>query len=64
MGETAHQLHPVPKKRSRRKGTDPTNGYKWCIGTLSQGQTKLQQAFTKISDDTISIVLVKRGFFQ
>ena len=26
--------------------SDPTNGYKWCIGTLSQRQALLQQAFT------------------
>jgi hypothetical protein len=39
--------------------SDPTNGYKWCIGTLSQRQAKLQQAFSTIMDSTISIVLVK-----
>ena len=39
--------------------SDPTNGYKWCIGTLSQRQTKLQTAFTNIMDNTVSIVLVK-----
>ena len=39
--------------------SDPTNGYKWCIGTLSQRQTKLQQAFTTIMDGTVPIVLVK-----
>jgi hypothetical protein len=38
---------------------DPTNGYKWCIGTLSQRQTKLQQAFTKIFDSEVPIVPVK-----
>ena len=38
---------------------DPTNGYKWCIGTLSQRQTKLQQAFTKILESEVPIVLVK-----
>ncbi|HEX4128642.1 MAG TPA: pilus assembly protein TadG-related protein [Pirellulales bacterium] len=38
---------------------DPTNGYKWCIGTLSQRQTKLQQAFTTIMDSTVPIVLIK-----
>jgi Flp pilus assembly protein TadG len=38
---------------------DPTNGYKWCIGTLSQRQTKLQQAFTKIFDTEVPIVLVQ-----
>jgi len=39
--------------------TDPNNGYKWCIGTLSQRQAKLQQAFTTIMDQTESIILVK-----
>ncbi|HXY35093.1 MAG TPA: hypothetical protein VEI07_12760, partial [Planctomycetaceae bacterium] len=38
--------------------TDPTNGYKWCIGTLSQRQAKLQQAMTTVLDDEISIILV------
>jgi Flp pilus assembly protein TadG len=38
--------------------TDPTNGYKWCIGTLAQRQAKLQQAFTTAMDDEISIILV------
>jgi Flp pilus assembly protein TadG len=39
--------------------SDPTNGYKWCIGTLSQRQTLLQQAFTTIMDSSAPIVLVK-----
>ncbi len=39
--------------------SDPTNGYKWCIGTLAQRQALLQQAFTKILEGTVSIVLVK-----
>ncbi len=38
--------------------TDPVNGYKWCIGTLAQRQAKLQQAFTTVMDDEISIILV------
>lgn len=38
---------------------DATNGFKWCIGTLSQRQTKLQQAFQTIMDDSVPIVLVK-----
>jgi Flp pilus assembly protein TadG len=37
---------------------DPTNGYKWCIGTLAQRQAKLQTAFTTVMDDEISIILV------
>jgi hypothetical protein len=40
--------------------TDPVNGYKWCIGTLSQRRAKLQQAFTTIMDQANqSIILVK-----
>jgi len=38
---------------------DPTNGYKWCIGTLAQRQTLLQQAFTKILEGSVPISLVK-----
>jgi Flp pilus assembly protein TadG len=38
--------------------TDPTNGYKWCIGTLAQRQAKLQQAMTTVLDDEVSIILV------
>ncbi len=39
--------------------SDPDNGYKWCIGTLSERQAKLEQAFTKILDETESIILIK-----
>jgi Flp pilus assembly protein TadG len=39
--------------------SDPTYGYLWCIGTLSQRQSKLQQAFVNILDQTESIILVK-----
>ncbi|HEV3309701.1 MAG TPA: pilus assembly protein TadG-related protein [Chloroflexota bacterium] len=38
--------------------TDPVNGYKWCIGTLAQRQAKLQQAFTTVMDNNVSIILV------
>jgi Flp pilus assembly protein TadG len=38
--------------------SDPTNGYKWCIGTLAQRQSKLQQAFTNVMDKEISIIMV------
>jgi Flp pilus assembly protein TadG len=37
---------------------DATNGYKWCIGTLTQRQSKLQQAFTTIMDQEVSVILV------
>src|SRR5262245_37984723 len=39
--------------------SDPTNGYKWCIGTLSQRQNKLQQAFLNILDSSIPVSLVQ-----
>jgi len=39
--------------------TDPNWGFLWCIGTLSQRQSSLQQAFIKIMDQTESIILVK-----
>jgi hypothetical protein len=38
--------------------SDPTNGYKWCIGTLAQRQSKLQQAFVNAMDKEVSIILV------
>ena len=28
--------------------SDPTNGFKWCIGTIDQRQTRLVQAFQTI----------------
>jgi hypothetical protein len=39
--------------------SDPTNGYKWVIGTLSDRTNKLQQAFTKVMDDGASVTLVQ-----
>ena len=39
--------------------TDPANGYKWCIGTLSQRQSKLRQAFLNIMNDSIPVSLIK-----
>jgi hypothetical protein len=38
--------------------SDPTNGYKWCIGTLTQRQQLLQQAFVNAMDKEVSIILV------
>ena len=38
--------------------TDPVNGYKWCIGTLAQRQSKLQTAFVTAMDKEVSIILV------
>ena len=39
--------------------SDPTNGYRWCIGTLTQRETLLRQAFTNIMDSGIPISLIK-----
>jgi Putative Flp pilus-assembly TadE/G-like len=39
--------------------SDPTNGFKWCIGTLSQRVALLQQAFDNVMNDGNSISLVQ-----
>jgi hypothetical protein len=38
---------------------DSANGYKWCIGSITERQTKLRQAFTNIMNSGIPITLVK-----
>ncbi len=39
--------------------SDPTNGYKWCIGTITQRETKLRQAFMNIMNSGIPISLIR-----
>jgi Flp pilus assembly protein TadG len=39
--------------------SDPANGYKWVIGSLSDREAKMTQAFTRIMDDGAAVVLVK-----
>ncbi len=39
--------------------TDPTNGFKWCTGTLSERQSKLQQAFLNFLDSNVPVSLIK-----
>jgi hypothetical protein len=39
--------------------SDPTYGYKWCIGTISQRQAKLKQAFLNAMDTSIPVSLVE-----
>jgi hypothetical protein len=39
--------------------TDSANGYKWCIGTLTQRQNKLQQAFVTILDSSVPVSLIQ-----
>jgi hypothetical protein len=39
--------------------SDPTNGFKWCIGTLDERKNKLQTAFRRISDGFASPALIK-----
>ena len=39
--------------------SDPSNGYKWCTGNLTQRQTKLRQAFTIIMNSGIPITLIQ-----
>ena len=38
---------------------DPTNGYKWCIGTLNTRVQLLQQAFANVLNDGDSVSLVQ-----
>jgi hypothetical protein len=39
--------------------SDPTNGYKWCTGTITQRETKLRQAFMNIMNGGIPISLIQ-----
>jgi hypothetical protein len=39
--------------------TDPTNGYKYCIGTLTQRVAALQNALSTIMNDGNSISLIQ-----
>jgi len=39
--------------------SDPNDGYKWCIGTLSQRQSKLQQAFQTIINGGVGVSLIQ-----
>jgi hypothetical protein len=39
--------------------TDPANGFKWCTGTLSDRQTKLQQAFLNFLDSSVPVSLIE-----
>jgi len=53
------QLSTIGGTTFPSSASDPDNGYKWCIGTLDERQAKLQRAFTRIMDETVSIVLVR-----
>lgn len=39
--------------------TDATNGFKWCIGTLSQRQSKMQQAILQFLDSSVPVSLIQ-----
>jgi hypothetical protein len=39
--------------------TDATNGWKWCIGTLAERQSKLQKAFVTILDSSVPVSLIQ-----
>jgi hypothetical protein len=39
--------------------TDPTYGYLWCIGSLSQRQQKLEQACLNILDSSVPVSLIQ-----
>jgi Flp pilus assembly protein TadG len=39
--------------------SDPTDGYKWCIGDLDTRKTKLKNAFLNILDRSVPVSLIK-----
>ena len=39
--------------------SDPTDGYRWCTGTITQRETKLRQAFTNIMNKSVPIKLIQ-----
>jgi hypothetical protein len=39
--------------------TDPANGFKWIIGTLTERKLKLQKAFRLIMDTGTSVSIVR-----
>jgi Flp pilus assembly protein TadG len=39
--------------------TDPTNGWRWCIGTMAQRQSSLRTAFMNIMNSGVPITLIK-----
>ena len=53
------QLSTIGGTTFPSSSSDPTNGYKWCIGTLAQRQSETEQAFINILDDTVAVVLVQ-----
>ena len=53
------QISTIGNTTFPSSATDPTNGYKWCIGTLQQRQQKLQQAFLNILDSSVPVSLIK-----
>jgi hypothetical protein len=39
--------------------TDPTNGFKWCIGTLQNRQDRLKTAFLEILDSSVPVSVIQ-----
>jgi hypothetical protein len=60
-GATQSQAVTLMQQISTTFPSSPSGpeGYKWCIGTLSERQIKLQQAFTNVLDQDVGILLVK-----
>jgi hypothetical protein len=44
---------------SAELAADPTTPYKWCIGTLTQRRTLLEQAIIKIFDTSVPVSLIQ-----
>jgi hypothetical protein len=53
------QIAAIGGTRFPSSASDPTDGYRWCTGTLTQRETKLRQAFMNIMNQSVPITLIK-----
>ena len=53
------QVAQIGGTRFPSSASDPTDGYRWCIGTLQERIAKLQTAFTNMTQGGISVSLIK-----
>jgi hypothetical protein len=53
------QISSIGGTRFPSSPSDAADGYKWCVGTLSQRQSKLRQAFTNIMNGGVPISLIR-----
>lgn len=52
------KISQIGKTTFPSSDADSSNGYKWCIGTMTERKDKLRQAISRIADDGVSIILI------